>query len=277
MLAAALLLPTLLTGGAAPPPNAVTLSEPRVEYRPNEASATTSPWIDANGWRILRDAGAKFLYTVKGAGAALATAEAFTYDANAFISTDTPGAAAFQGMAEFLKTIPAVALSPVADFGVIDDRSQATGELLNLLTRMNLLYRVGIKPDASMALNVRLGTKEYPAQEASNPGLLAHKIRSQLGDDHRSLRIYGSEVVVGRLTQGPRQMRVSLLNYAALNDSARPVLGLRVRVRGSFSKGELRASGQADPQLADWTQDGTATEFTIPELRVCAVVDLFRN
>jgi hypothetical protein len=100
---------------------------------------------------------------------------------------------------------------------------------------------------------------------------MAHKIRSQIGDPERSLRIYGSEVVVGRLTAGPRQMRVLLLNY-----SARPVLGLRVRVRGVYAKGELRASGQANAQLADWTQDGPATEFTIPEIQVAAVIDLVR-
>jgi hypothetical protein len=45
MLAAALLLPTRLTG-TAEPPDAVKLNEPRVQYRANEASATRSPWID---------------------------------------------------------------------------------------------------------------------------------------------------------------------------------------------------------------------------------------
>jgi len=57
MLAAALLLPSLLAPGAAPPADAVKLNEPKVQYRNNEASATRSPWIDANGWRILRSGG----------------------------------------------------------------------------------------------------------------------------------------------------------------------------------------------------------------------------
>ena len=91
----------------------------------------------------------------------------------------------------------------------------------------------------------------------------------RFADDNRSLRIYGTEVVVGRLMTGLRQARVFLLNY-----SNRPVLGMRVRIRGGYSKGELRDSGIPESRLADVTQDGPATEFTVPELRVFAVIDL---
>jgi hypothetical protein len=266
---AALLLPSLLTAGSEPPADAVKLNEPRVQYRNNEASATRSPWIDANGWRILRLPGKKFVYQVKGEAAALAAAEAFTYDTDAVISADPPGATAFAKMLEFLKTVPSAELAPVADFGVVDDGSDATGELLNLLTRMNLLYKIEKSPDRGFHVNVRLGTKEYPPEDAQNPSVAAHKIRSQIGDDNRSLRVYGTEVVVGRLMTGPRQARVFLLNY-----SNRPVLGMRVRIRGAYSKGELRDSGIPDANLADLTEDGPATEFTVPELRVFAVIDL---
>jgi hypothetical protein len=268
---AALILPTLLAAGAEPPADAVKLNEPRVQYRANEASATTSPWIDANGWRILRDPGKTFLYRVKGEAAALAAAEALTYGADAVISADAAGANSFAPMLEFLKTIPAADLRPAADFGVLDDGSDLTGELLNLLTRMNLLYRIEKNPDPKFPLNVRLGTTEYPAEEANNPSLVAHKIRSQLGDDHRSLRVYGSQVVIARLLAGPRQARLFLINY-----SANPVLGLRIRVGGEYSKGDVRAFKIADGSLADWTRDGAMTEFTLPELRVFAVVDLSR-
>jgi hypothetical protein len=269
MLAAALLLPTLLSPGSDPPADAVKLNEPRVQYRNNEASATRSPWIDANGWRILRSPGKKFVYHVKGEAAALAAAEAFTYATDASISADQPGATAFSKMIEFLKTVPPADLAPVADFGVVDDGSDATGELLNLLTRMNLLYKIEKNPDPTFHVNVRLGTNEYPQEDAQNPSLAAHKIRSQIGDDNRSLRVYGSEVVVGRLITGPHQARVFLLNY-----SNRPVLGMRVRIRGAYSKGELQVSGIPDAHLADVTQDGPATEFSVPELRVFAVIDL---
>lgn len=265
---AALILPSLLAAGAEPPSDAVKLNEPRVQMRNNEASATRSPWIDANGWRILRSPAAKFVYRVKGEAAALAAAEAFTYGTGAVISADAPGADAFAKMLEFIKTIPQVDLPPVADFGVVDDGSDATGELLNLLTRMNLLYKVGKNPDPKFQVNVRIGTKEYPGEEMQNPSVAAHKIRSQLGDDNRSLRLYGSEVVVGRLTAGPGRARVFLLNYAG-----RPALGVRVRIRGAYSKGEDRIFG-SDSHLTDLTQDGPATEFSIPELRTLAVIDL---
>jgi hypothetical protein len=272
MLAAALLLPSLLPGGAAPPAGAVELKAPRVEYRVNEASATRSPWIDANGWQILRSPGQKFFYKVNGQVSALSAAEAFTYGAGALISTDGPGELAFGRMLEFLKSIPAADLTPAADFGVIDDGTDVTGELLNLLTRMNLLYKIEKNPDRTFAVNARLGTASYPADEATNPSFVAHKIRSQVGDDNRSLRIYGSEVVIGRLLKGPRQARVFLLNYAD-----RPVLGLRVRIRGNYGKAELRAYGATAEQPADFTHDDVATEFSIPELHAFAVIDLSRN
>jgi hypothetical protein len=258
MLALAVMLPSLLSGGTAPPTDALTAIEPRVEYRANEASATRSPWIDANGWRMLRTPGRPFVYTVKGQAAALAAAEAFMYGARAFVSADAPGAGAFSAMLDFLRTIPDADLAPVADVGFIDDGSDASGEALNLLTRMNLLYRIEKNPDPALRLNV----DNARAAEA-------HRVRSEIGDDRRSLRIYGSEVVIGRLMDGPSEGRVFLLNYGA-----RPVLGLRVRVRGRYSKGELRAFGIADAKLFDWTDDGQAVEFTIPELRAFAVIDL---
>jgi hypothetical protein len=266
---AALLLPTLLAPGAEPPSDAVKLNEPRVQYRNNEASATRSPWIDANGWRILRSPDRTFVYQVKGEAAALAAAEAFTYGTAASISADAPGADAFARMLAFLKTVPQVDLPPVADFGVVDDGSDTTGELLNLLTRMNLLFQGEKNADRKFHLNVRLGTKEFPLEEAKNPSEVAHKIRSEIGDDNRSLRLYGTEVVVGRLLAGPRQARLFLLNY-----SARPVLGLHVRIRGAYSQGDLRQPGAADTHPVDWNQDGGATEFSVPELRVFAVIDL---
>src|SRR5277367_3143108 len=117
MLAAALLLPSLLAPGAAPPADAVKLNEPRVQYRNNEATATRSPWIDANGWRILRAPDKTFVYQVKGEAAALAAAEAFTYGTGALISADAPGVDAFSKMLTFLKAIPVLDLPPVADFG----------------------------------------------------------------------------------------------------------------------------------------------------------------
>jgi hypothetical protein len=266
---AALLLPSLLAGGTDAPPDAVSLIEPKVLYRVNEASATRAPWLQANGWRILRSPSRTFIYRVKGPAAALAAAEAFAFGARALISTDAPGEAAFAPMLDFLKSLPATESAPAADFGVIDDKTDVSAELLNLLTRSNLLYKIERMPDPALNINVRVGTPEYPLAEAKNPGTMAHKIRAQLGDDNRSLRIYGSETVVARLLTGSGGARVMLLNY-----SGRPVLGMRVRVKGVYAKAELRAFGLDAAKASDWTTDATGTEFTVPELRAFAVIDL---
>ncbi len=174
-------------------------------------------------------------------------------------------------MLDFLSQIPPLNLTPVADFGIVDDGSDATGELMNLLTRQNLLYVAEKAPGKGLRLNIRLGSKEYPSLEASDPSMLAHKIRSQIGDENRSLRIYGSEVVIARLATNGQQARVYLLNYAN-----RTVRGLRVRIRGAYAKGTARVFGVSDAQVEDWTRDGDVTEFTVPELNVFAVIDLSR-
>jgi hypothetical protein len=269
-LAAFLLLPRLLT--TEPPAGAVKLNPPRVQMRNNEASATRSPWVDSNGWRIMRTPNQQFYYQVTGDAAMLAAAESFTYGSDALISADAAGAQAFEKMMTFLRTIPeAKDLQPVADFGVIDDGSDQTGEVLNLLTRQNLLFKIEKAADKQFSVNVRIGSKDYPAKEASNPSFIAHKIRSQLGDDNRSIRLYGSDVVVSHYVAKGDRARVYLVNY-----SNRPVRGLRVRVRGDFAKGEARLYNIADAHLEDWVQDSGTTEFSIPELGAFAVIDLSR-
>jgi hypothetical protein len=262
MLAAVVLLPRLLAPGA-DPKDAVRLPTPRVQTRPNEASATRGAWVDANGWRMIRAPGRSFVYHVTGDTAALAAAEAFTYGTDAQIAADASGTEAFGRMVDFLRRVPSADLVPAADIGIVDDGTNEMGELMNLLARQNLLYRMEKTADRSLRVNIQTGSKE-------NPNLLAHKIRSQLGDENRSLRIYGSEVVIAHLATNSRQARVSLLNY-----SIRSIRGLRVRVRGVYAKGESRVFGVAGDHLEDWTVDGGATEFTVPNLGVYAVIDLW--
>ena len=264
----AAVLPVLATGDVAPT-EAVKLDTPRVQYRPNEASATTSPWIDANGWRILRAPGKRFYYDVPANAAALAAAEAFMYGANAAVHTAGPDV--FTRMLDFLRGVPEADLPAMANIGIIDDGSDQTGELINLLSRHNLLYKIVPSPDPKLNLNIRLGSKEYPMADADDPGFLAHKIRGQLGDEKRLLRVYGSEVVVARLVGTPERARVHILNYAN-----RRVMGLRVRVLGAYAHQSARVYAQPDFKLQDVTVDSGATEFTLPELSVYAVVDLMK-
>ena len=245
------------------------LDPPKVQMRQNVAAATNSPWIDANGWIIRRHPETEYFYDVTGAGAALAAAEAFMYGARAAIRTDAAGVRAFSEMVAFLKQIPDSDSAPMANIGIIDDGTDEMGEVMNMLSRRNLMYRVVKTPDRSLQLNVKLGSKEYPKDAADDPNELAHRLRYELKDERRLLRVYGSEVVIARLTGSGSRLRVHLLNYAN-----RPVRGLRVRVLGAFPRSETRIAGVKDAKLADYAAERDATEFTVGELPTYAVIDL---
>ena len=249
------------------------LLAPSVNYRMNEASATNSPWLVHNGWRFMRRPEGKFYYDVTGEQAALAAAEAFAYGIAATIKTDGAGLKPLGAMLAFLRSIPGEPLPPVADIGYIDDGSRASGEVMNLMLRDNLLFRLVTAPDRRLKVNVKLGSKEYPLEDAKNPGALAHLVRANLTDDKRSLRIYGSEVVIARLTGSDGKARLHLMNYAGAN---RKVDGIRVRVLGEYSKHQVWVAGVENAELLDFSVEGGATEFTLPELRTYAVIDLSR-
>src|SRR4030095_5349777 len=155
------------------------------------------------------------------------------------------------------------------DIGFVADGSPASNEVMNLLTRRNLLFRVVSAPDARFRVNIKLGSKEYPRSEASDPNAFALKVRHQLGDENRSLRIYSTEVVIGRLKGDAVHAQLHLLNY-----SGREVEGLRVRVRGRYSKGEFKTFGIDQTGPEDFVVDDVASEFTIPKLGVYALIDL---
>jgi hypothetical protein len=266
MLLFAVLLP-VLSGATAEANGAVKLAVPQVQYKINEASASRSPWIDANGWQILRKPAARFYYDVPGKAAALAAAEAFAYGAHAAVHTDAAGAAAFKRMVDFLGALPETDLPALANIGVVEDGTAQTGELMNLLTRRNLLFRVVTAPDPALQVNVHLGDQGYPKDE--DPNLLAQRIRSAVTDEKRLVRLYGSEVVVARLTGAGGRARLHLLNY-----SNRPVVGLHVRVLGVFPSARIAAFDKPDARLQDVNSDGGATEFTVVEMGPYAVVDL---
>jgi len=262
-----------ITAEAADIEGAVKLLPPTVNYRMNVASATSAPWLVANGWRFIRRPQGRFYYDVTGKQAALAAAEAFCYGANAMIRTDAAGLKPLAEMLGFLRTITGEPLPPVADIGYIDDGSAASGEVMNLLVRDNLLFQLVASPDRRLKLNVKLGTREYPLEDARNPGTVAHAVRFNLTDEKRSVRIYGSPVVVVRLTASDGHARLYLLNYAG---ASRKVDGIRVRVLGHYSKHQLWLADGAGVELLDYSAEPDATEFTLPELKTYAVVDLSR-
>jgi hypothetical protein len=246
------------------------LLAPGIAGRAEVASPTRSPWVNANGWRFLRNAAGKYYYHDLPKGrAALAVAEAFAYGADAILKIDPDDLAEAGAMLAFLGSLPPGSRSQIADLAVVDDGSPLTGEVMNLLARRNLLFRAVPAPSPEFRLNIRLGTKEYPEEEAANPSEFALKIRRQLGDEHRSLRLYGSEVVLCSLTGEAARLRLHLLNYGR-----RDLAGLRVRLRGSYAKGEAASSGAGRVELEDHAVANGATEFSIPKLGTYTVVDL---
>ena len=252
---------------------AVKLMPPRVDNRANQGSASRSPWIDTNGATLLRTPQGRFSYDVPGPQAAVAAAEAFLYGVPAMVRTDAAGLQPLAQMLEFLRGVNVAPMPLVADVGFLDDGTPVAGEVIELMIRNNLQFRVLASPDRNLKLNVRLGTPEYSLEDAKNPNVVAQKIRTKLTDEKRSVRVYGTYTVVARLTASGGRARVHLLNYGGV---ARKVIGVRVRVLGRYSKHQLASAGLPGQQLLDYTLESNATELTLPELQTYAVVDLSR-
>lgn len=243
---------------------------PRVEYRLSVASATRAPWVDANGWRYAREPQRTWFCEAPGFAAALAAAEAFAWRVEAVIQPDAAGLPALGRMLAFLRRLEGPALPAMANIAVIDDGSAATAEVLNLLARRNLLFRVSKAPVPPL-LAVRLGSPDYPLDEAADPHAVAAKVRQRLTDEKRLARVFGSEVVILRLEGDGRRARLHLLNY-----SDRLLRGLRIRLLGEYREPKLSIFGADDAAPLDWITSGGATEFTISTMGAYAVADLVR-
>src|SRR5206468_11421157 len=109
----------------------------------------------------------------------------------------------------------------------------------------------------------------YPREDAADPSACALEIRRQLTDDQRALRVYGSEVVIARLTAGAGRARLHLINYGG-----REIEGLRIRLRGVYSDGEAHVAGVGQLALEDRIVASGTTEFSISRLITYAVIDL---
>ncbi len=243
--------------------NVVKLEAPGVQYRPNVASATTSPWVDANGWRLQRSSADLYYYELPAGKAALAAAESYAYARDAVERIPSEDLGLFGRMLAFLRRIDQPAIPALANIGVIDDGSDQMGEVMNLLSRRNLLFRVVLAPDAKYDITVRRSP-----ETDGDPDDFVHSLRQKLGDDRRLVRIYGSEVVIARLTGDGSRARLHLLNYGR-----RPVEGVRVRIRGVYGSAKLQAF-ETDKDIMDFTTVDGGTEFTVPALGPYGVVDL---
>ena len=245
------------------------LPSPGIVARAGLASPTRSPWIVANGWRFTRNPGTKYRYDLPAGKAVLAAAEAFAYGADAMLKIDPADAASLGQMVTFLEGLPVSDLPAIADLAVIDDGTPITGEVMNLLARRNLLYAVVKAPEARFRLNIAMGTRDYPVEEAADPSAFALKIRRQLTDEQRTLRVYGTEVVIARLTGDAGRIRLHLINYGG-----REIDGLRVRVRGGYPTGHGFVPGAGRVALLDHVVADGATECSLPRFGPYAVIDL---
>jgi hypothetical protein len=247
----------------------VALRPPGIAARADLASASRRPWLDANGWRYLRRPGDRFWLSAPSGKAVLAAAEAFAHGADLVLAIDAADLDALGRALALFRSLPEGPAGSVADLAVVDDGSFGAGELMNLLARRNLLFRPSARAAPDLPLSVELGSKRYPKAEAGNPDALALKVRADLGDERRSLRVYGSEVVLARLEGDASRLRLHLLNYGG-----REIEGLRLRLRGRWSPAEAHVVGHGRLAPEDLLVEDAATELSLPVLGPYAVVDL---
>jgi hypothetical protein len=178
-------------------------------------------------------------------------------------------------MLRFLKAQQQAPMPPLVNIGVVDDGTPIMAEVMNLLTRRNLLYKVVPKPDPSLDLNVQLGTPDFPADAAANPYEFAARVRAKLGDDKRLVRIYGTSTVLARLTGSGGRARLSLLSFSRRRQESGGTQAMRVRLVGRYRPTRFAAYGAVEgAELGDLRHPGNTTEFWVPDFTTLAVVDL---
>ena len=263
---------------SAPPADAETYQEvpaPGVGSRRGQGQATEAPWLDLNGWRFERGL-RKANYARLPAGAApLAAAEAFAYGVEAILNPDPADVDELGKMLRFIAEREQPLLPVSGNVAVVDDGSPQLAEVLNLLTRRNLLYRVVSAPDPSL-INVRLGTADFPTEAARNPSDFAARVREKIGDDNRLIRIYGTSTVIARLTGDRSRARLTLLAYTS-NRRGAPRLQRHVRIRllDRYEPVALAAYGAPpEARALDVEHTGKTTEFSLPDFSTLAIVDL---
>jgi hypothetical protein len=263
--------------GPAPPDTSgfQEVPSPGVRYLPNVARATNVPWIDSNGWRFARGLRKANYVNVPAGSAALAAAEAFVFNVDAIVNPDPKDVDDLGTMLRFIKSQEAPPMPELVNIGVVDDGSPVMGEVLNLLTRRNLLYKVVKTPDPGLDLNVQLGTPDFPAEAAANPYEFAARVRAKLGDDKRFVRLYGTNTVIARLTGDAKRARLYLLSLGSRRQENAGPQAVRVRVVGRYRPVGFTAYGVSnEAKLGDLRNPDNTTEFWVPDFKICAVIDL---
>lgn len=249
---------------------------PGVRFQADEARSTRSPWIDSNAWRFQRGLRKAHYATLPAGSAPLAAAEAFAFDVEAILNPDTADIEDLGRMLQFLAAREQPPLPVMANIAVVETDSPLMGEVLNLLTRRNLLYRVVPAPEPAFDLTVQLGTEDFPAESAADPSEFAARVRAKLGDDKRLVRLYGTSTVIAHLTGNGERARLYLLNYnRGRGQGGGGPQHVRVRLLGRYDPTRFSGYGAAqDAKLTDIEHPGNATEFWVPTFNTCAIVDL---
>jgi hypothetical protein len=115
---------------------------------------------------------------------------------------------------------------------------------------------------------VEVGTPEFPRAGAANPAEFASLVRNRLTDPKRSLRIYGSETVIGYLLSDGKRARLHLLNYGS-----DPIEMFRVRTLGNWKVERVRSFADPKAAVEEVEHYDGGTEFSVPILPVYAVID----
>ncbi len=256
---------------------------PGVRFIPNVARATNVPWIDSNGSRFQRGLRKAYYAKLPAGSAPLAAAETFAYNVEAIFNPEAADVDDLGRMLRFLKEHEAAPLPPLVNIGVVDDGSPQIGEILNLLTRRNLLYRVVKAPEPGLDLVVRLGTADFPREAAKNPYEFAALVREKVGDDNRLVRLYGTNTVIAHLTGDSKRARLHLLSFGGRRRSQQQQQqpqppnpqAVRVRLVGRYQPTRFAAFGSdAKAELTDVRHVGNTTEFWVPDFTTLAIVDL---
>ena len=242
---------------------------PNIQMRMNEASATTVPWIDSNAWRFMRGVSKAFYAELPAGTAALAAAEAHAWGVDAVLQPSPEDRDRLNAMLDFLKRVEAPRMPVRANVGILDDKSDELPEVLNLMSRRNLPYKVVAAPDKKLDLNIQIGSAQYPRDAVKNPSDFAARVREKLTDEKRLVRLFNTYTVLVNLTGEGGKSRLYLVNY-----SKRPVKDVRVRVLGAYKDVKLAEASDASMAAKDILVAGGATEFTLPQIVTYAVVDL---
>lgn len=254
------------------PAGVVKLPEPGVLFRRGDAAATQRPWVNAAGWEMLRHPEKRYFYDEVGEKGPLAVVEAFAFGGEAMVRTKPSDLTEMADLLRFLKQLGAGEAGGPVDFVLVDNGDESLPEVMNLMARRNLQFRVAGREAAKKEGGVKvveIGSAKYPKESAADPYEFALKVRREIPEPERVLKVYGSELVVGRVTGGPAGLRVHLINYGRAR-----IEGLRVRVKGKYKAGELKEPEAGAAGLQDFGNASGGTEFTVPSMRTYAVIDL---